>query len=63
MALRGDGLQAESEPVLLAVEDGRLRLVLDDGDVVSFDLAELQAEIAVEQSADHAEPRSIGDAA
>ena len=43
MADRTHGGEIEAEPVVAAVDGDRLRLVLDDGDVIDLDRSEVAA--------------------
>lgn len=58
MATRGEGANAEAEPVLIDVEDGRLIVGLDDGDTLSFDADEFRAELDIATAASEAETRA-----
>jgi len=44
--------EMEAEPVVVEVEDGRVRLSLDDGEILSFDVKELRAALEGESLLD-----------
>lgn len=49
-AITGTGSRTEAEPVTIEIENDRAILVLDDGQVVSFDRTEIEAAVRPEET-------------